>query len=230
LNPEELFNHCLSVLESPDSVTEPTILTPMRAPGAIPDYIFHLTNRPEDALLFAQICFNCTRFDVIKVMKSGIFHKGGLRGKPLSQGYQVYYFKDLVATILRATSKIVKVKPNVYLRYYTSAFDRAINQIERLKSIALNYSSKRSKNTLDRIKRDLEKIKSEILAKPVTLPSRFKEGEDTVDSLISLFKGGLPLNTPKRVISRAISILLSAFNIFVEEEAIRQRMTRAERK
>lgn len=69
---EELFHHCLSELESQNSV-QTSLLTGARFPTAIPDYIFRLTQTPNDSLLLAQICINCTRFDVIKVIKSGFF-------------------------------------------------------------------------------------------------------------------------------------------------------------
>lgn len=235
MTPEELFNHCLSVLESPDSVEQPTFLTFTRSPQAIPNYIFHLTNRPEDALLFAQICFNCNRFDVIKVMKSGIFHKGGLKGRPLSmnnQDYVVYYFKDLVATILRATSYLINEKPGEHLRYYISAFDRAINQIDRLKSIASSYHSKRNWDKLFKIKKGLEDIKSDLLERPdIALPPRFKDKEDCVDSLLCLFMSQLPPDTPDSVIYNAIFALLQLFSIFfIGVAGIRQRITRAKRK
>ncbi|MCX5888448.1 MAG: hypothetical protein NTY36_03235 [Deltaproteobacteria bacterium] len=234
MSPEELFNHCLSELESPDTI-EVAPLTGARFPSAIPHSIFHLTQPPANPLLLSQICINCRRFDVIKVMKSGIFHKGGLKGRPLTRNnfdYVVYFFKDLVSFILKTTSHLISEKPGEYHRYYISAFDRAINQIDRLRSIASSYRSKRSWNKLIKIKNDLEDIKSNLISKPViALPTRLMEKEDCIDSLISLFKQQLPPTTPDIVISQAISTLLHTFNIFtVEPDAIRQRITRSKRK
>jgi hypothetical protein len=96
MSPEELFNHCLSELESPDTI-KVAPLTGARFPTAIPDSIFHLTQPHRDPLLLAQICINCRRSDIIKVMKSGIFQKGGLKGRPLIRNnldYVIYYFND----------------------------------------------------------------------------------------------------------------------------------------
>lgn len=168
-------------------------------------------------------------------MKSGIFHKGGLKGRLLTSNnpdYVFYSFNDLVPFILRATSYLISEKPGEYLRYYISAFDRAINQMDRLKLIASSYRSKRSWNKLIKIKEDLEDIKSNLISKPIiALPHRFRENEDFIDLLIRLFQGQLPPTTPANVISQAISTLLHTFNIFtVEPAAIRQRITRAKRK
>lgn len=230
---EELFNYCLNALESPDSI-ESTPLTDTRLPTAIPDSIFHLTNPSAKPLLLAQICIHCSRFDVIKVMKSGIFHKGGLKGRPLSKnnlGYVIYNFKDLISFILLATSYVTRQNPDEYLRYYNSSFDRAINQIERLKSIASNYSSKRNFNKLFKIKSELEMIKSNLISKPIIpLPPVSIEMGDSIDLLILLFKQELPAKTPELNIAEAISSLFDAFNISVEPDAVRQRMTRAKQK
>lgn len=231
---EELFNHCLSKLESQDSI-ETAPLTGARFPDAIPDYIFRLAQPSNNPIPLAQICINCNRTDVIKVMKSGIFHKGGLRGKPFArnnQDYVVYYFKDLLSSILLSTSYLVSENPSEYLRYYISTFDRAINQIDRLKSIAASYHSKRNWNKLDNIKNGLKDIKSDLLGKPVVaMPPRFKEKEDCIDLLIRLFQRQLPPDTPDNVISKAIFALLQLFNIFfIEMTGIRQRMTRAKQK
>jgi hypothetical protein len=233
LSPEELFNHCLSELKSPDTI-EVAPLTGVRFLSAIPDSIFHLTRHPEVPMLLAQICIHCSRFDVIKVMESGIFHKGGLKGRPLTRNnldYVVYFFNDLVYSILMATSYLISEKPKKYLHYYISAFDRAINQIEGLKYIALSYRSKRSCNKLTKIKEDLKNIKSNLLSSStIALPSRLREKEDSIDLLIRLFKRQLQPNTPDSLIAKAIFMLLKAFNIFVEPDAIRQRITRAKRK
>lgn len=233
MSPEELFNHCLSELESPDTI-KVAPLTGTRFPAAIPDSIFHLTQPAGNPLLLAQVCINCSRSDIIKVMKSGIFHKGGLRGRQITRGnfdYIVYYFDDLISFILRATSYVINTKPDEYLRYYDMTFNRAMNQIDKLKLIAATYNSKRSWNKLHNIKSDLEDIKSELLKNPVIpLPSRLKGGGDNIDSLIYLFKRQLPPETPDLIIARAISNLLQTFKIYVESEAIRQRMKRAKQK
>jgi hypothetical protein len=167
-------------------------------------------------------------------MKSGIFHKGGLKGRPLArdnQDYVIYFFKDLVSFILVATSYLISEKPQEYLRYYISAFDRAINNIDELKFIVSYYRSKTSSNKLIRIKKDLEDIKSKLTSKPViALPPRFKEGGDNVDSLIRLFKQQLPPTTSEKVISEAILTILHTFNIFfIGSEGISQRMKRMKR-
>lgn len=233
MSPEDLFNHCLVELESPDTI-EVAPLSGARFPTAIPHSIFHLTQTPGDSLLLAQICINCRRSDIIKVMKSGIFFNGGLKGRPLTRNnpdYVIYFFKDLVYFILLATSHLVSEKPEEYLRYYTSAFDRSISQIDRLKSIASSYRSKRNFNKLVKLKTILEFIKSDILSEAViAMPSGFKDSEDNIDLLIRTFKRQLPLNTPDLVISDAISTLFKTFNILVEVDAIRQRIARAKRK
>jgi len=239
LSQEELFNHCLSELESSNSIGQPTLLTGARDPKEIPISILHLTQPPTDPFLLSQVCINCSRFDVIKVMNSGIFYKGGLKGRSLTmnnQDYVVYYFKDLVYSILRATSYLVREKPGEYLRYYISAFDRAINQIDTLKSIISTYNLNKRSEKMDEMKEYLEKTKSIIVGKPViTLSHRYRDTiygqEDCVDSLIRLFKQQLPTDTPKNIISKAISTLLALFNIFfIGEAGIRQRMTRANQK
>lgn len=234
MSPEELFNHCLSELESQDTI-DVAPLTGARDPKAIPHSIFNLAQAPSNTILLAQICINCSRLHVIKVMKSGIFHKGGLKGRPLARNnldYVIYFFNDLVSFILLATSYLISEKPEEYLRYYTSAFDRSINQIDSLKSIASSYRSKRNFNKLIKIKSDLKDIKYNLLSRPViALLPRFNEGGgDNIDSLIRLFKQQLPPATPDKVISEAISALLKAFNIFIEPDVPRQRITRAKRK
>lgn len=230
---EELFNHCLNELEYSDS-TQTAPLTGTRFPSAIPDSIFHLINPPGDPLLLAQICINCSRFDVIKVMKSGIFYRGGLKGAPLTRHhmvYKTYYFNDLIYSILMITSYLVKEDPKEYLRYYNDAFERSINQIDRLQSISYSYGSKRNWNALIKIKNRLKEIKIDLLQNPVVaLPSRFNEKDDCIDLLICLFRRQLPPATPDLTISTAISTLLRQFNIFAEPEAIRQRIIRAKQK
>jgi len=167
-------------------------------------------------------------------MKSGIFHKGGLKGRPLArdnQEYVIYFFKDLISFILLAASYLISQKPQEYLRCYIEAFDRAIKQIDELEFIVSYYRSKICSNKLIRIKKDLEDIKSKLTTKPViAMPPRFREGGDNIDSLIRLFKRDLPPTTSGKVISEAILTLLHTFNIFViESEGIRQRMKRMKR-
>lgn len=183
---EELFNYCLSILESPDSVA-PSPLSGVRFPNAIPNSIFQLTQPSAEPFLLAQICINCTRYDVIKVMKFGIFYKGGFKGRPFSKhdiDYMIYPFKDLVHFILLATSHVIseKEKPDEYLRYYNSAFDRAINTIGELEYIASCYRSKRNSDKLVKIMNNLEDIKLDLLKKPdIPMPHRLKEMGDSID-------------------------------------------------
>lgn len=176
---------------------------------------------------------------IIQVMNSGIFYKGGLKGRPLKRNnlnYKVYFFNDLAFFILMATNYLINEEEKLDKRFcdlISKTFDSAINKIYKLKSISTVCSSKTNVNTLDNIMHDLEDVKSDILSKSyIGLPVSLKKiMSDRIDSLIILFKEQLPKDTPDFLISQAISTLLHTFNIFtVEPDAIRQRITRAKSK
>lgn len=170
---------------------------------------------------------------IIKVMNSGIFYKGGLKGKPLKRNnldYMVYFFNDLALFILMATDYLIDEELDKRFRdLILENFDSAINMLYKLKSIASVCLSKINMNKLENIMKDLEYIKYNILSiSEIGLPIPLKKVmTDRIDSLIILFKKQLPPETPEKVISEAILTLLHKFNIFViESEGIRQRMKR----
>lgn len=170
--------------------------------------------------------------DIIKVMKSGIFHKGGLKGRPLpgNNTCKVYFFEDLAYFILKASvfinsGELLERLEKSYRR--SSPFDKAIKQIEELKYIANIYRSKRSLKKLTDIIKDLEGIKVDLLSKPkIVFSAKIRDMPDRLDSLISLFKKQLPSDTPTYNITVAISELLKSFNIYIEQTTILRRIER----
>ena len=69
---EELFDRLLADLE--------------KSPEEIPASIFAAFKEPLPSLTQEALSFHCRSQDIIKVMKSGIFCQGGLKGKPLPGG------------------------------------------------------------------------------------------------------------------------------------------------
>lgn len=131
---EELFNRLLNDLE--------------QFPEIIPASIFAAIKTPLPSLTRAALTVNCGGPDIIKVMKSGMFHMGGLKGRllPGENPYKPYFFKDLAYFILRVTNyinsgELLKKLEKSYRR--TSPFDNAIKQIEELEYIAKVYRSKK---------------------------------------------------------------------------------------
>jgi hypothetical protein len=110
------------------------------------------------------------RAAMIKVMNSGIFYKGGLRGRPLKrndQDYKIYFFNDLALFILMATNYLINEEEKVDKRFcdsFSKNFDSSINMVYKLKSIATVCRSKTNMNKLDNIAKCLEDIKYDLLS------------------------------------------------------------------
>ncbi len=220
---EELFDRLLTDLE--------------KCPEEIPSSFFAAFKEPLPSLTQEALSFHCRSQDIVKVMKSGIFCMGGLKGKPLPGGksYKVYFFEDLAAFILSATYYITGEIPsgeflnNVEKLFRDpKPFDEAIEQIEKLANIAKIYHSKRNSDKLKQMAIDLENIKLALLDKPIVFPAILKGRPDHIDDLISLFKGHLHPKTPLLTIAVAISDLLKIFNKNIEHPAILRRIERSE--
>ena len=215
---EELFNRLLADLEKSTPEISASFFAAIKTPLA--------------SLERAALTVHCSGPDIIKVMKSGMFHMGGLKGRKLpgENPFKVYFFEDLAYFILKVTNNITsgELLENLKKAFRRSSpFDEAIKQIEELEYIAKVYRSKRSSNELTEIKKGLQNIQARLLDKPIiVLPAQLKEMPDRVDNLISLFKDQLPSATPDYTIAVAISYLLNTFNIFIEHTAILRRIER----
>ena len=77
---EKLFNRLLADLE--------------QSPDEIPGSMFASIKMPLPPFKRAALGIHCSTADIIRVMKSGIFHRGGLKGRSLSgkKSYKVYFF------------------------------------------------------------------------------------------------------------------------------------------
>jgi hypothetical protein len=220
---EELFDRLLADLE--------------KSPEEIPAAFFAAFKEPLPSLTQEALSFHCKRENIIKVMKSGIFCMGGLKGKPLPGGksYKIYPLEDLAAFILTATYYITgEIPSGEFLNKLEESFrdpkpfDEAIEQIEKLENIAKIYRSKRHSDKLKQIRIDLENIKLALLDKPIVFPAILKGRPDRIDDLISLFKEHLPLKTPVLTIAKAISDLLKIYDVYIEHTAILRRIERNE--
>ena len=128
---EELFNRLLTDLE--------------KSPEEIPASIFAAFKVPLPSLTQAALSFHCRSLNIIKVMKSGIFYKAGLRGRPLpgKNSYKVYFLKDFAKFILAATYFITsELTSGEFLNKLEESFrdlkpfDEAIEQIRKCETIA----------------------------------------------------------------------------------------------
>jgi hypothetical protein len=218
---EELFDRLLADLE--------------KSPEEIPASFFAAFKEPLPSLTQEALSFHCSSHNIIKVMKSGIFCKGGLKPtSPLRKNS--YFFEDLAAFILTATYYITgEIPSGEFLNKLEESFrdpkpfDEAIEQIEKLENIAKIYHSKRYINKLMQIKIDLETIKSDILEKTIVFPAILTRRPDCVDDIIYLFKEQLPLDTPVYNIAIAISGLFNIFGISVEYTMILRRIDRSDK-
>lgn len=218
---EELFNRLLDDLE--------------KSPAEIPSSFFTAIKEPLTDLHQEALNFHCKVRDIIKVMKSGIFLNGGLKGRPLpgKNSYEVYFFEDLAYVIVMATYYITgdipsgKLLKDLEVSFHDpKLFDEAIELIKRLEYQVKIFKSKRHLNKLNQIRIDLKTIKLDIIDRHIVFPAILTNRPDNIDDLILLIRSHLPIDTPILVISNAISTLFKRFNKHVESDAIRQRITR----
>ncbi len=224
---EELFNRLLTDIE--------------KSPEEIPNSIFAATKLPSPSLRLGALSHSCSSHDIIKVMKSGIFHKGGIKGIPDKRGgYKSWPLKDLALFILMANSLIVSHDMNEIMtklwkeehskreRSCISAIDNIIKEIDQLElDHTTVFLARGSLAKLIMVRKYLWSIKSDLMSKPCSkLPTDLREKGDRIDSIIDLFQEQAHPKTPDATISEAVSTLLKAFSIFMEPSAIRQRMYR----
>lgn len=180
--------------------------------------------------------------DVIKVMESGIFNKGGIKGiADKKGGYKCWPLNDLALFILMATSTLFRPELNeILVKHWEneerkrrsdciSDIDKIMRETEQLISAhPVVYQVSRSNfRKLRNVQNYLQAVKSDLLVKPgQPYPKKFMEKEDRIDSLSNLFQEQVHHKTPETIICEAIATLMELINITMEPSAIRQRIYR----
>ena len=216
---KELFNQILDAIdESPDNVP-PFILAGIKT---------------KDPHIRSELLKYYDHDIILTVMNSSIFHEGCLRNESPSRKtstFKVYSVIDLTYFIMKASILIIKKDLEEIFQESISEFDTAINQIETLQFVAQFYRSPVSYNKLEKIIKQLNDIKSQLLNKPnpsklgFRIDKFWRQQPDRIDKLIELFEEQVP-DAPPFTIGRAIHKLLSQFGIPSTEAAITQRIYR----
>jgi hypothetical protein len=149
----------------------------------------------------------------IKIMESGIFHKGGLKGKvllqtqsgrvkewkvcPISNLSELLYKLTSVITISTEGDKIVK-------EYVSGDFDNLLKAFDGVTPLARLGGVK--KLTLEKMKKELERWKKKTISKIPT--SKKKIAPEIAETLIV----HLSPKTPDLTIAERIKELMAAFN------------------
>jgi len=134
---------------------------------------------------------------IFKVMNSSIFHEGGLKGKTLPgepPTFKVYPIKDLAYFIVQASILITQMNLDENFKSSITMFDDAIKKVDDLKVVAQFYRSWVTYKKLDRIVKEMQNIKSNLLSKPNPSKLHFRiskhdrQEPDRIDKLIQLFE------------------------------------------
>lgn len=225
---KELFQQILSELKK---------CQPTDKPYAILAFVTSKVHKWPD------MCEACTCADLIKVMESGIFHKGGIKGVPDKKGgYTSWRLNDLALFILRVNRILVDKELNEIMtegweiehrKRKTDDISTIDNIIKEINYLGLNCPiGRRNFNKLVKASKYLHDIKSNLLFKSIPpCPKALRNEKDRIDELIDLFQKQVHPKTPETTISEAISKLLwEITKTTVEPSAIRQRMARAKRR
>jgi hypothetical protein len=214
---KDLFDQILAAIEeSPDEVP-PLILSKIKTKSA------------------EKLVRKFYNYDsILKVMKSSIFHEGGLKGKTLPgerPAFKVYSIKDLPYFIMQASILITQANYEEIFKSSISIFDDAIKKVDDLKVVAQFYRSWVTYKKVERITKELKNIKSKLLSKPnpsklhFRITKDYRREPDRIDKLIQLFEEQIS-GAPPFTIGRAIHKLHSQFDVPSTEAAITQRIYR----
>ncbi len=175
--------------------------------------------------------------DQLKIMNSGIFLEGHLRGKPLTgsaKRYEKYQINDLEGLIAEVAIAILFINKDwsinvldyitkLYLDFTSDDYDKLITFFrKRCISIA-----KKMEDIKDKFMQLRKALKNKINKSPkLTFKTTKRIIHENVDSLFSIFKAHIP-GSHEETIADRISELLKEFDIDVKPGTILQRRRRA---
>jgi hypothetical protein len=194
--PEEEFNEKLAFLKS-------YLNRPILSNGSPQNY---LASIPREQNPFRDLIFQ----NQITIMESGIFHKGGLKGKVLPVSgrgahYKVWPISNLEELLARLTEVVtVSAEPEENVRKYVSrSFDNLLKEFDKLIPIA--SLGRIRKTTIEKVKNELADWKEKTIKK---IPKfKTKIALEIAENLIA----HLPSKTPDLTIAERTNELLVAF-------------------
>jgi hypothetical protein len=199
-DPETEFNDLLAALKTPPFLISNELLTTLM--------------KPPELTVSKESPYKSIEYDnLIKVMESGIFYKGGLKGKILLQTHSgqvkdrkvwpISNLKELLvklAALMVATTdpeKNVKEFVSGYFENLLKAFDTPA-ALARLGGIR--------KSSIDKTKQDLLNWKEKTIHKIPTFP------KTAPNEIAEILLAHLPTKTPDLTIAERIKELMAAFN------------------
>lgn len=151
--------------------------------------------------------------NLLKVMESGIFYKGGLKGKVLLQTqqgrvieWQVWPILNLRELLLKLTSVItVETEPEKIVKEFVSGyFDNLLKAFDSAAPLARLGGVRKS--SIDKTKKVLLNWKEDTIQKIPTFP------KTAPNEIAEILLAHLPSNTPQLTIANRINELMGAFN------------------
>jgi hypothetical protein len=168
-------------------------------------------------------CFNADLH--IKIMESGIFHKGGLKGTNLdlnARDFEVHTIDDLedllleVASNLETFSAVKDIQAReCWIRELFESLEKNFNQL--LPTIKL-YKGGRAAQKLERKRKEMLKLQEDILQRP----SRTPKPSDIKKHIAIIFRKYV--KAPKVIIAERVSDLLNFFGIDAKPESVREKL------
>ena len=160
----------------------------------------------------------------VKIMESGIFYKGGLKGTTLDM-----YDRDLeVHTIDALLDFVLEVASNLQTfidtkdiqgreRWIREQFESLEKQFNRLLSTVRVYKGGRAAQIVENNRKDMLKLQEDILQRPNKTP---KLQDIKMDITIIFHKF---VKAPKMIIAERVSDLLNYFGIYAKSESVREK-------
>ena len=160
-----------------------------------------------------------------RIMESGIFHKGGLKGANLdfnASDFEVHTIDKLEDLLLEVASnlEIFSAVKDIQARecWIRELFESLENNFNQLLYAVKLYKGGRAAQQLERKRKEMLKLQEDILQRP----SRTPKPSDIKEAIANIFHKYV--KAPKVIIAERVSDLLNSFGIDAKPESVRDKL------
>ena len=161
----------------------------------------------------------------VKIMESGIFHKGGLKGTTLDiydRDFEVHTIDGLLDFVLELASNLQTFTDTKDIqgrdRWIREQFESLEKQFNRLLSTVKVYKGGRAAQIVENKRKEMLKLQEDILQRP----SRAPKLQDIKRDIAIIFHKFV--KSPKVVIAERVSDLLNYYGIYANPESVREKL------